>query len=123
MISRCLVTSFALAALLGGAWALSYVQDELLWTKQQWNEFKLDFPYSVFKDEGNKLVDVRESPSPSFVDSTLRGPQTDLEHLIEEDIRRWVKIFYCISNHLVFHDLLVFSFFFVADFENRYQYA
>ena len=78
----------ALATLVGAAWALSYAHDEMLWTKQMWDDFKLDFPYAVFRHEDASVVRAKAGLEGAFSEHSLNGPQTDLQHLIEEDVKR-----------------------------------
>ena len=68
--------------------SISYIHDELLYTKHIWDEFKLPFPYSVFEDDDPSIAKARETVAGLFIADSLNGPQPDLEHLIEQDKRR-----------------------------------
>jgi len=67
--------------------SITYHHDELLYTKQLWDEFKLPFPYSVFREEETVVIRAKEALEGLFVDHSL-SPQKDLSDLIEQDIKR-----------------------------------
>lgn len=68
--------------------AIPYVYDELLYTKQFWEEYKLDFPYSIFKKEDEVVARAKDSLAGLFSEDSLSGPQTNLAELIEQDLKR-----------------------------------
>ena len=68
--------------------AISYTHDELLYTKQMWDELKLDFPYSVFQEDDVAVSQAKETVTGLFVEHSLNGPQNNLQELIKQDIER-----------------------------------
>jgi hypothetical protein len=78
----------AIAALAVAAHAIQYQHDELAWTKQLWPEYKLDFPFSEFADREADVLRALAGPAKGLVETTLGGPDADLQALIEEDLAR-----------------------------------
>jgi hypothetical protein len=68
--------------------AINYIYDELLYTKQFWEEYKLDFPYSIFKEHDEVIARAKDSLSGLFLEDSLSGPQSNLQELIEQDLKR-----------------------------------
>jgi Glucosidase II beta subunit-like protein len=68
--------------------AIPYVYDELLYTKQLWDEYKLDFPYSVFKEDDEVIARAKDSLAGLFSEDSLSGPQSNLAELIDQDLKR-----------------------------------
>jgi hypothetical protein len=68
--------------------AIPYVYDELLYTKQFWEEYKLDFPYSIFKNDDEVVARAKDSLAGLFLEDSLSGPQSNLAELIENDLKR-----------------------------------
>src|SRR6476659_1266194 len=86
---RCILFIVALAGLVTFSLAIPYVYDELLYTKQLWDEYKLDFPYSIFKDNEDDVVSrARDSLSGRFLEDSFSGPQSNLQELIDQDLKR-----------------------------------
>lgn len=87
---RIIVALLALAGLgsLHLAQAIQYTHDELLYTKQLWDEFKLDFPYSVFQEDDVAVSQAKETVTGLFVEHSLNGPQKNLKELIKQDLER-----------------------------------
>ena len=83
-----LVALLGLFAQTNFAYQLHY--DELLWTKHQlWNEYKLDFPYSLFKEVDEPTIALTKNTLRGvFIDEGLSGPQTNLQQLIQQDLER-----------------------------------
>lgn len=79
----------ALAALLLGlpARGVQYVNDELLWTKQTWGEYQLDFPWQFFAKREPEVARLLEAEP--YLASSLNGPQGDIREEVERDIKRW----------------------------------
>jgi hypothetical protein len=75
-----------------GCQGLQYQHDELLWTKQRWQDYKLSFPWAAFaKDRDAESVRQLEGPLHGFSVYSLNGPLLDaaeVERRIEEDSRR-----------------------------------
>lgn len=80
---------FALATILGAVYAVSRAHDEFLWTKQNWNNYKLDFPYSVFNREDVELRGIEENVVSYFLETSLDGPISNLQELIDHDSQRY----------------------------------
>jgi hypothetical protein len=75
--------------LLGSASGVQYVNDELLWTKQPWNqspEYKLAFPWHHFAKRETAVSRLLESED--WVKTSLDGPLGDIREEIEKDIKR-----------------------------------
>ena len=66
---------------------VTYVHDEVLWTKQRWDEFMLDFPWAKFKhresDYNRIVLELTE-----FEKHTLNGPVGAIDQLVGQDIKR-----------------------------------
>ena len=75
-----------------GCQGLQYQHDELLWTKQRWQDYKLGFPWAAFvKDRDAESVRQVEGPLHGLSVHSLNGPLLDaaeVERRIEEDSRR-----------------------------------
>lgn len=70
---------------------VQYVNDELLWTKQAWNEHKLDFPWQFFAKQREPVL-ARLLEADDYVRTSLSGPLGDIRAEIERDskrCRRW----------------------------------
>lgn len=68
--------------------AFNYAHDELLWTKQHWDEYKLHFPYSLFRTDEPEVARAKASMEGVFAHTSLEGPQLNLQQLIEDDLKR-----------------------------------
>lgn len=83
-----------LGALLGAlllclpAGGVQYINDELLWTKQSWEDYKLSFPWQFF---GKREPAVRGLlDGEPWERTSLAGPLGNIQAEIEKDLRRWV---------------------------------
>jgi len=83
-----LVVALAGVATLHLSEAIPYVYDELLYTKQFWEEYKLDFPYAIFKEDDEVVARAKDSLAGLFLEDSLSGPQSNLAELIENDLKR-----------------------------------
>ncbi len=73
--------------------AIPYIHDELLWTKQNWGEYRLPFPWAaVLKERDGESSRALQGPLRGFAANSLNGPVLDsaaLSRLVQEDARRW----------------------------------
>ena len=70
------------------AGGVQYVNDELLWTKQGWEDYKLGFPWQVFAKREPAVARLLEGEP--WVRTSLAGPLGDIQAEIEKDMKRWV---------------------------------
>ncbi|KAL4451647.1 hypothetical protein ABPG75_007309 [Micractinium tetrahymenae] len=72
--------------------AIPYIHDDLLWTKQNWGEYRLPFPWAaVLKERDAESTRVLQGPLRGFAAHSLNGPVLDsgaLSTLVHEDARR-----------------------------------
>lgn len=80
------------ALLLSTCHGLQYQHDELLWTKQNWQDYKLPFPWSAaVKQRDTESSRQLQGPLAGFPSNSLNGPLMDAGLVavqIEEDARR-----------------------------------
>ncbi|KAL4856216.1 hypothetical protein ACK3TF_003352 [Chlorella vulgaris] len=80
------------ALLLSTCHGLQYQHDELLWTKQNWQDYKLPFPWSAaVKQRDTESSRQLQGPLAGFPSNSLNGPLMDaglVATQIEEDARR-----------------------------------
>jgi hypothetical protein len=75
----------------GGARARAgEARDELVWTKANWREYKLDFPFAFFAEREPELARVLGpgGPAAGLAASTLGGPYADLPARAAADAER-----------------------------------
>lgn len=94
MTSRCSVLGTLLIALsiLIKAECVSYSHDELAWTKSRWSDYKLNFPWSIFREREPEVKNLLNGPLANLAGNTLQGPQNNLDELIQRDIERCVLL-------------------------------
>ena len=83
-----------LAAAAGSTAGLPYVHDELLWTKADWQEYKLPFPWSAaLKERDVESTRQLAGPLRGLPGNSLNGPLLDgaaVAREVQEDVRRRV---------------------------------
>ncbi|PSC76164.1 ABC transporter C family member 13 isoform X1 isoform A [Micractinium conductrix] len=81
-----------LAAAAGSTAGLPYVHDELLWTKADWQEYKLPFPWSAaLKERDVESTRQLAGPLRGLPGNSLNGPLLDgaaVAREVQEDVRR-----------------------------------
>lgn len=78
-------TAAAAAALLaacalllpGGACGLEYLQDETLWMKQRWGEWRLPFPWALVKRRDAEATRQLQGPLAGWEGNSMNGPLLD----------------------------------------------
>jgi hypothetical protein len=68
-----------------------YENDELLWTKKLWPEFKLDFPYATFQNDDAEQLQAQQDLA-EFDHHSLAGPYSkqELQQRVQENLRKQV---------------------------------
>lgn len=89
-----LVAALLAAAAVPCCWGIPYVQDELLWTKQDWLQYKLPFPWSTaMKQRDVESTRQLQGPLRGFPLNSMNGPLLDgaaVAQAMEEDSQRQV---------------------------------
>ena len=90
--ARALALLLSLALLAGACGAISQIHDELLWSKANWKDYKLPFPWAaVLKERDSESTRQLQGPLQGFASNSMNGPVLDgneLARLVEEDTRR-----------------------------------
>ncbi len=69
--------------------SVNHINDELLWTKQPWNqspEYKLPFPWQHFAKQEPQVARLLESVP--WTKTSLSGPLGNIQAEIDRDIKR-----------------------------------
>lgn len=91
MGSRRALAAFLLLvlALLQSGHAITHLNDELLWTKQEWDDYKLDFPWSDrYQKRDDVTAAVQAGMGAEWETSSLDGPFQDLPARVAEHLKR-----------------------------------
>lgn len=92
MAAAAAAAALLLLAAAHSAAAIPYVHDDLLWTKQNWGEYRLPFPWAaVLKERDVESTRALQGPLRGFAANSLNGPVLDsssLAQLVQEDARR-----------------------------------
>ncbi|PRW20961.1 OS-9 isoform X3 isoform B [Chlorella sorokiniana] len=89
---RLTAVAVCLLALASGAAGVQYINDELLWMKAHWQEYRLAFPWSAaMKQRDAESTRQLQGPLAGFPANSMNGPVMEsaaLARLVEEDARR-----------------------------------
>ncbi|KAI7838050.1 hypothetical protein COHA_008133 [Chlorella ohadii] len=89
---RLAALALCLLALVSRAAGVQYINDELLWMKAHWQDYKLPFPWSAaLKQRDAESTRQLQGPLAGFPANSMNGPvmgSAELAHLVEEDARR-----------------------------------